>query len=181
MCEDERFGLIEKEIVVKEHNEPNEQISSLDISLAKKKSAILEKEREYHDLATKESLVTGTSEHFKEEVYIRCYSISKMFYHHYVNIHYSYKVSEQLPLPTKNEEQTKVVLLNISESVDIEESPSIEDQLPLRPSKSKDPKSSIPLETIEQGLMDAEQCHVETSQRTQEFENEVCYVCMTFF
>ena len=71
MCEDKIFGLIEKEIVVKEHNEPNEQISSFDISPVIKKSAILETEKEYVDLATKESLVTGMPQQWKEEVSTR--------------------------------------------------------------------------------------------------------------
>ena len=86
MCEDEIFGLIEKEIVVKEHNEPNEQISSLDISPAKKKSATLQKECEHIDLATKESLVTGIPQQLKEEVFIRCYNIRNFIFVHYFMI-----------------------------------------------------------------------------------------------
>ena len=39
--------------------------------------------------------------------------------------------------------------------MDIDESPFIDDQSPLEPSKINDLKTSIPLETIEQGLMDA--------------------------
>ena len=81
MCDDEIFGLIEKEIVVKEHNEANEQTSSLNISPVKKKSAILGKERECNVLATKESLAQGISKQMKEEVPSRCYGILNFIFY----------------------------------------------------------------------------------------------------
>ena len=68
MYADEIFGLIEKEIAIKENNEPNDQTSSLDILPVKKDSATLRKETQPSTLVTKESLETGIPQQFIEEV-----------------------------------------------------------------------------------------------------------------
>ena len=68
MYADEIFGLIEKEIAINQHNEPNEPISSLELSPVKKDSAISKKETQRSNLATRKSLEAGIPQQFSEEV-----------------------------------------------------------------------------------------------------------------
>ena len=62
MCKDDIMGLIEKEIANKEHNEPDDNISSFDVLPIKTKSASVGKETKSTNIASKESLETVRSE-----------------------------------------------------------------------------------------------------------------------
>ena len=70
MCKDDIMGLIEKEIANKEHNEPDEHISSFDGLPIKTKSASVGKETKSSDIASKESLDARLSQEYEKEVAI---------------------------------------------------------------------------------------------------------------
>ena len=64
------MGLIEKEIANKEHNEPDEHISSFDVLPIKTKSASVGKETKSTNIASKESLETRFVKELEKEVVI---------------------------------------------------------------------------------------------------------------
>ena len=70
MCKDDIMGLIEKEIANKEHNEPDEHISSFDVLPIKTKSASVGKEAKSTNIASKESLETRFAKELEKEVVI---------------------------------------------------------------------------------------------------------------
>ena len=89
------------------------------------------------------------------------------------------KITEHLPQNTENEEQSKAVLFTLSESVDIEEQPSIEGQLPLEDSLKNinttisDRNESVSVQSVERGFL-AEQMSLERGSPPH-FEPEVTF------
>ena len=161
MCKDDIMGLIEKEIANKEHHEPDEHISSFDELPIKTKSARVGKETKSTNIASKESLETRLPQEFEEEVAIYSSNIVIVFLIlrilQYNFGKYSwYKVTEQYPLHTFNEEKSKVVVLTTCESIDVEEQPYFEGMLPLDQSKVDTRTNTSTTQSIENGLVEVE-------------------------
>ena len=178
MCKDDIMGLIEKEIANMEHNEPEEHISSFDALPIKTKSANVAKETKSANIASKEFLETRFAQELEKEVAIYNCNIEILVWILKISPYnfgkYSwYKVTEQLPLLTLNEEKSKVVVLTTSESIDAEEQPYFEGTLPLDQSRKDARKSNSTTQSIENGLVEVEQLSVEreiTSSPLEEVE-----------
>ena len=68
MIDDDIMGLIEKDIVISEFHEPDEQTSSFDEFSVETKSASVGKETKSISMASREPLQTGMPHEFEPEV-----------------------------------------------------------------------------------------------------------------
>ena len=160
------MSLIEKEIANKEHTEPSEDTSLLDVLPIKTKSARIGKETKSTNIASKESLKIRLPQEIEKEVVmyscnIRILILIVRISPYIFEKHFWYKETEALQLSTLKEENSKVVALTTSESIDVEEQPYFEGMLPIDQSKIDNRKSSSTTQSIENGLMEAEQSSAE--------------------